>query len=361
MFFGNFIKKRLHLWMIFGILILLSGCTAPLEEEMRPERSDSEIGKDIKEEKVASDEAGKRESGKEVSAKKEASEKKALKKITEVLPLLNQKEVENNFKILTATPRKRGTKDNQKAGDFLLQKMKDYGYEASFQEFDGFRTKNAAQFFENFENRNPNNEKPIFRGRNIVCMREDFDPALPTVIYSAHYDTTTDNIGAFDNASGVCSLLETARVLQDAKLPYNIKFVFFDSEEYYLQGSRHFVYALNEEEMKNIYANFNVDMVGNKKARSLLFVGNEEGELFWQAKQIFKDKKIGFSIWGQSDDMSFEKRNIKAIRYTSVDTFSKEFEPKLWTKEEDTSWVSIKHLMEDIEIIATYAIKLKVQ
>lgn len=59
--------------------------------------------------------------------------------------------------------------------------------------------------------------------------------------------------------------------------------------------------------------------------------------------------------------MSFEKRKMRAIRYTSVDTFSKEFEPKIWTKEEDRSWVSIDRLVEDIDIIGTYAIKLEVK
>lgn len=282
--------------------------------------------------------------------------------ITEpIISLIKRREVENNLKEITSTPRKRGTDDNVRAGEFLFNKMKSYGYDVEFQEFEGYRTASPAQMFEEFNNLNPNNEDPIFNGRNIVCQRSDFDPSIPTVIYSAHYDTTTDNIGVLDNASGVCSLLEVARILSSAKLPYNIQFVFFDSEEYYLQGSRFFVKSLSEEEMKNIYANFNVDMVGNEKARDLIFVAKEDEELYKQAQQTFADKQIQRSQWGQSDDMSFRAGGIKSIRYTSVDIFSKEFDPKLWTREEDSSWVNIDKLLEDIDIIGTFATKLKIE
>lgn len=238
--------------------------------------------------------------------------------------------------------------------------MKSYGYDVKFQEFKGHRTASLAQMLEEFNNLNPNNEEPIFNGRNIICQRSDFDSNLPTVIFSAHYDTTTDNIGVLDNASGVCALLEVARILNSVKLDYNIKFIFFDSEEYYLQGSRYYVKLLNDDEIRNIYANINVDMVGNEKARDLIFVAQEDEELYRQAQQIFSDKQIKCNQWGQSDDMSFRARKIKCIRYTSVDIFSKEFEPKIWTKEDDSSWVNIDRLLEDIDIIGTYAIELKI-
>lgn len=347
--------RKIYMLLLCFLLLNVTGCKNQKQggeiQEKVEETAKNEIKKEI----------SRREEVSETKEAKESRETIELQPVEEILPLVNKREVEHNFLTLTATPRKRGTTENRKAGDFLFQKMKDYGYEVSFQEFDGYRTTNAAQFFNDFSNRNPNKEEPIFRGRNIISKRPDFDTKKPTVIYSAHYDTTTDNIGALDNGAGVCSLLEVARILSKAELPYNIQFIFFDSEEYYLQGSRHFVYALSEEEMKNIYANFNVDMVGNEKARSLIFVGKEEGELYLHAKDIFKDRGVQFSIWGQSDDMSFEKRKMRAIRYTSVDTFSKEFEPKIWTKEEDRSWVSIDRLVEDIDIIGTYAIKLEVK
>ncbi|MDO4719106.1 MAG: M28 family peptidase [Peptostreptococcaceae bacterium] len=287
------------------------------------------------------------------------TENEQIKITPPIISLIDVTEVENNLREITSSSRKRGTEENIKAGAFLYNKMRSYGYDVEFQEFDGYET-SLVQMMNDFKDLNPNKGSPIFKGRNIICQRSDFDADRPTMVYSAHYDTTTDNIGALDNASGVCALMEVARILASAELPYNIKFVFFDSEEYYLQGSRFFVNSMSENDRNHIYANFNVDMVGNEKARDLVFVTNEEDELFKEAKRIFPKEQIKSSQWGQSDDMSFGRAGIKNIRYTSVDIFSEEFDPSIWTKETDAFWVDMNKLAEDIHIIGTYATEIEI-
>ena len=65
-------------------------------------------------------------------------------------------------------------------------------------------------------------------------------------IICGHYDNITqcssDTVyGADDNASGVCGVLETARIISSLNFDYSVYFVAFDEEEIGLFGSRAFV------------------------------------------------------------------------------------------------------------------------
>lgn len=83
-----------------------------------------------------------------------------------------------------------------------------------------------------------------------------------TIVLGAHYDSVAEGPGANDNASGTATVLELARVLQAAKLPYTIQVVLFGAEELGLVGSRHYVDSLAPPERQRIVAMLNFDMVG---------------------------------------------------------------------------------------------------
>lgn len=83
-----------------------------------------------------------------------------------------------------------------------------------------------------------------------------------TIVLGAHYDSVPEGPGANDNASGVSTVLELARVLHARKSPFTIHVVFFGSEEIGLVGSREYVSALSGAERERIVAMLNFDMVG---------------------------------------------------------------------------------------------------
>ncbi len=65
--------------------------------------------------------------------------------------------------------------------------------------------------------------------KNVICS---FGPAdAPRIIIGAHYDVDGDQPGADDNASGVCGLLELARLLEHSPLKYRIDLVAYSLEE----------------------------------------------------------------------------------------------------------------------------------
>jgi aminopeptidase YwaD len=88
------------------------------------------------------------------------------------------------------------------------------------------------------------------------------------VIICGHYDSynisNTGSKGTNDNGSGLASILEVARLLQNVPTEYSIKFINFTGEEEGLYGSQHFVSSVvNSTTPKmNIKLVFNIDEVG---------------------------------------------------------------------------------------------------
>ena len=88
------------------------------------------------------------------------------------------------------------------------------------------------------------------------------------MIVGAHYDVCGDQPGADDNASAVAGLLETARMVAEAKpdIDYRIDFVSFCLEEppfYATQEMGSYIYAESIKEFrKNIIGLINFEMIG---------------------------------------------------------------------------------------------------
>jgi len=74
-------------------------------------------------------------------------------------------------------------------------------------------------------------------GVNVVARREPPD-ARPVLVVGAHFDSVAGTPGADDNASGVASLLELARVLDRAPASHRPLLAALDMEETGLHGAR---------------------------------------------------------------------------------------------------------------------------
>ena len=101
-------------------------------------------------------------------------------------------------------------------------------------------------------------------GENIIVTKNSSIDTIKNLIISAHYDSAEDSVGANDNGSGVAAVLELARILKDAEMPYNIKFILFSGEEKYMLGSRWYVGKLSEDERKQIIGVINIDTIAEK-------------------------------------------------------------------------------------------------
>ena len=142
--------------------------------------------------------------------------------------------------------KRRGTTSLQNTLDWLKNKYSSYGYTAAQMEEDSY----------------------TYSGSSAVCKNlivTKVGTTFPNifVIVCGHYDSISGT-GTNDNGSGVVSILEIARLLQNVPTAYSIKFINFSGEEDGLKGSQDFVAnVVNATNPKmNIRLVFNLDEVG---------------------------------------------------------------------------------------------------
>ena len=82
-----------------------------------------------------------------------------------------------------------------------------------------------------------------------------------TVIFTAHYDSTSLSQGAYDNMSGCVGLLSMAEYFSKKSHKRNLRFVWCGSEERGLLGSKAYCEA-HKDELTNTVLGINLDMIG---------------------------------------------------------------------------------------------------
>ncbi len=192
-----------------------------------------------------------------------------------------------------------------------------------------------------------------FRSDNVVGMIEGSDPKLKNeyVVFSAHLDhlgqakeKSGDNIynGAMDNASGVATLIETARLFSQlaVKPRRSILFIALTGEEKGLLGSGYF--AENPTvAIDTIVANVNLDMpLLTFDFKDLVAFGAEhsslKGSVARAAKRLglalIADPSPEENFFVRSDHYNFVKQGVPSIFLaTGTGSFKKDEDgAKIW-------------------------------
>jgi hypothetical protein len=129
---------------------------------------------------------------------------------------------------------------NDKAADYIMERFQSWGISARFQQY------------------SPS-------GRNVIATKPGSKYPNQHFIICGHYDNHVFEMvdtthGADDNASGVCGVLEAARILRNYSLDYTLIFIAFDEEELWMLGSYAYVdsaYARGD----SILGVINLDMI----------------------------------------------------------------------------------------------------
>jgi Zn-dependent M28 family amino/carboxypeptidase len=173
----------------------------------------------------------------------------------------------------------------------------------------------------------------IKEARNVIGIVEGTDEKLKNefIALSAHYDHAgkVDSViynGADDNGSGTVAILEAARRLsQLGKNKRSVLVVFHTAEEKGLLGSKY--YTDNSEDMDNIVANINVDMVGREDVESIFCIGSDRlsTELYDMVEEVnsetvnfildykYNDPDDPNRYYTRSDHYNYAKRNIPVV------------------------------------------------
>lgn len=176
--------------------------------------------------------------------------------------IIDTYEMIQNLNTLCESPRKFGTEGEDRAAEFLTNKLINYGYVSELQYFnvynrnilDAIHAPSISEYFQ------IDKDELLGKAKNIVTLSNNKDKRDLYLV--AHYDTTKNSIGSADNGSGVIVVLEVAKQLQKIVLPFNVKVVFFSAEEFALQGSTYFISKMSKNEKENSIGCINIDLVG---------------------------------------------------------------------------------------------------
>ncbi|WP_206486227.1 M20/M25/M40 family metallo-hydrolase [Thalassotalea sp. G2M2-11] len=138
--------------------------------------------------------------------------------------------------------REAGSKKAQDTADYIIQTFNNIGYQVTEQHFTFGNNKTS---------------------KNII-VNSDIDKKN-TIVLGAHYDSTAakkGSLGATDNGAGVAAMLAIAKTIKNHNnLDYNIRFIAFGAEEVGLQGSKHYVQSLSNDQLDNMIAMINFDTI----------------------------------------------------------------------------------------------------
>lgn len=136
-----------------------------------------------------------------------------------------------------------------------------------------------------------------------------------TIILGAHMDCV-DTPGANDNASGVGTMLEAARILSKQQFAYDIKFIAFGAEDIGLKGSRYYVNNMTEEELQTTAAMINMDMVGIGDTIQVMTVFEDADSFIADLSEVYL-KKLGMEYIrfpeDAGDHQPFELAGIPSV------------------------------------------------
>ena len=139
-----------------------------------------------------------------------------------------------------------------------------------------------------------------------------------TIVFTAHYDSTSLSQGAYDNMSGSVGLLAMAEYFAAHPHRASLRFLWCGSEERGLLGSK--AYCADEEALKKIVLNINLDMIGCIMGRFIACVTAEEklcGYISYLGDELGFGIQVEQDVYS-SDSTPFADKGIPAVSFARI-------------------------------------------
>ena len=196
---------------------------------------------------------------------------------------------------------------NVQAAEYLYRRLASYGLNVWYEDFIGDN------------------------GRLLLNVVGEIPGNDPSKIYlmTAHFDTTADDTknpvlapGALDNATGMAVLLEAARALSSYQPQHPVHFVFFNAEEYAMQGAHAFALNASTIESRPYAGAYNVDSVGASLSQNQLYVNaaNQTSQFLTNLLVDINDRwGLGVAVWpSTSDKIKADEAELNAFGIPAV-------------------------------------------
>ncbi len=162
-------------------------------------------------------------------------------------------------------------------------------------------------------------EQDEFEGKSHNVVFDLPGEIEDTIVFTAHYDSTSLSQGSYDNMSGTVGLLAMADYFKTAPHRYSMRFVLCGSEERGLLGSKAFV-AAHEDEISKFALNINLDMIGSIMGK---FIGVCTCEADAVSYIKYMGYELGFPVATRqdvysSDSTPFADKGVPAISFARI-------------------------------------------
>lgn len=157
------------------------------------------------------------------------------------------------------------------------------------------------------------------------------------IVICAHYDTKFGTAGAWDNASGVASMLTLVEILTKHNLDVGFEFVAWGDEEYHAK-SDHAYFDYLGDDLNQILAVVNIDGVGQATGTHTITMLAQSLEFEDMVKQHVTDSypaMMWSDPWYASNHFSYFARGIPCIALTTtgVDLAHQAYDTDKWLTE----------------------------
>ena len=188
--------------------------------------------------------------------------------------------------------------------------------------------------------------------RNVVCKIKGKKD--PTIIFTAHYDSTPLSKGVYDNATGSLGIFKLAEYFSKNKPEHNMIFVFCGSEERGLLGSKAYVKKHNKE-LDKIGLCINLDMIGSAMG-GFIAVSTAEQKLVHYIEYL--SKELGFQLNSSqgvysSDSTPFADSGVPAVSFARTTQYS-----PIHNRFDDITMLNQDMIKKDIEFIKTFTLRM---
>ncbi len=158
-----------------------------------------------------------------------------------------------------------------------------------------------------------------YKGQSHNVVADIPGESQDTIVFTAHYDSTSLSQGAYDNMSGSIGLLGIAEYFLRSPHRCSLRFIFCGSEERGLLGSKAYC-ADHEEELSNIVLNINLDMIGCIMGKFIACATAEEKLVsyldYFSMEQGF-GVRVNQDVYS-SDSTPFADKGIPAVSFARI-------------------------------------------
>ena len=177
-----------------------------------------------------------------------------------------------------------------------------------------------------------------------------------TIVFTAHYDSTSLSQGAYDNMSGSVGLLGIAEYFMKHPHKYGMRFVWCGSEERGLLGAKAYCRD-HEEALKNVVLNINLDMIGCIMGKFIACCTSEDKlvtYIDYLGSELGRGVRAYQDVYS-SDSTPFADKGIPAVSFARIAPSNT---ATIHNSYDTIAVMKAEHMLQDIDFICAFASRM---